>query len=256
MLIRQQRGAVLILVLWITVLLTLLLGAFSLMVRVDRGVAADVVQQVRSRAAGDSVLSYLAATRLVDDAAWMEMLGEIYVLPWEGFDVRFRFIPESSFVSLNAAPQEQLFAVFSALGLENADRLAEAVVIRRQGSLEMEETAEEAPRPWSSVEELIVLGGGLERLAGLSRWFSADSYAPAVTFDYAPPLLQEVLPDEFAADAAGEFQASGFEPYRVQVMFGVPPEARRAEFTAIFDDGATGYRLVRSNLYNARFDWD
>ena len=55
-----QRGAVLVLVLWILTLLTFLLGAFSNEIRVENRIVGDMVERIRLRAGATAVLNYLA----------------------------------------------------------------------------------------------------------------------------------------------------------------------------------------------------
>ncbi len=252
--IRHQSGAVLILVLWITALLALLLGAFSLTLRVEQSVGSEQVQQVRARAAGDAVLNYLAAVRRVDEDAWAGMVGEVVALPWRDSNVQFRFIPEASFVSLNFASPSLLVAVFEGLGVDDPVEWASAVVSRR--GREQSDHGGSTTLPWVAVEELLTLGEGLEQLDAPERLFSADSTESRVVLDYAAPPLQAML-----AGRTGVIE--GYTPlphepelFRVQVMFGQDSAVRQAEFTVVFEEDGAGYRLARSHLFAARFEWD
>ncbi|SDU36145.1 hypothetical protein [Halopseudomonas salegens] len=253
---RHQRGAVLILVLWITSLLTIMLAAFSMTVRIDRQVAGDMLQQVRAQAAADSVLNYLAAVRQVDPDRWESMPGEVFRLPWEGLDVHFRLIPETAFVSLNTAPEDMLEAVFAGLESADARSLAAAVVRRREGDLEAAEDIDRQPRPWISVDELLLLGDGLERVAGLHRFFTVHGSHVEVDARFAAEPLLDLLGGTDYLQESQEDAALTTDAFRIQIELGQGVRRRRLEVSARFVADGVGYQVLHTNLYNVSFTLD
>lgn len=249
---RRERGVILLVVLWICALLTVLLAAFSLAVRVDRTVASGVVEQVRGRAAAEAVLNYLAAVRLADSEVWQAMPGEVFILPIDDVRVRFRLLPESAFLNLNTATQEQIAQVFSGLGLSSADVLASQVVERRVGGSTGAASDAIMPQPWYAVDELIVLGGGLAGVTNLHELFTVDGQHEGVNTAFASSRLLALLGlSAEVTDAVVE------EPiYRIQLELGQRQGVRKIEVTAAFDGEGQGYRLHRWNLYNAHFNLD
>ncbi len=237
---KLQRGAVLILVLWVVVLLTVLLAAFGSLVRVEKSLAEGTVQRVRARAAAEAVLHYLAAYNLaapadaaptaagpqppvVGDATGLAaMAGIVYELPVPGLQARFRLLPEAAFLSLNGASREQLQQLLTSLDPQlDADRLSALIVDWRDPDDEPSENGAEADdyrslgldygpanAPFRSVEELALL-------PGFPGWL-VDVIAPLVTVDSAhpgfdprfapPPLLYAFFGD--AAEALARVQGS------------------------------------------------
>ena len=250
-----QRGAVLILVLWITALLTVMLAAFSQQVRIDRSVAGDTLDRVRAQAASESVLNYLAALQQVDPEGFQQMPGELYRLPWGGLEVRFRLLPESAFVSLNTAPLELLELVFAGLGLAEPLQLAEAVVRRREGDPEAVDELQREPRPWLSVDELVLLGGGLQQQPGLSALFTAHGRHVEVDARFASAELVALLETSpFLLTPEADEGVVG-EVYRVQIEIGSAQRSRKLEASVRFSSfGRTGYQLLQTNLYNVSFE--
>ena len=254
---QRQHGAVLILVLWITSLLVLMLGAFSLNVRIDRQVAGGVLQQVRAQAAADTVLNYLAAVRQADPETWQTMPGEVFRLPWEALDVRFRVLPETAFVDLNTAPEAVLIDVFSGLELDDAAALAAAVVRRREGDPEAADTLSAQPRPWLSVDELLSLEQGLDQVPGLHQLFTVYARQPWVDERFAAQRLLALLAaDDYLQTPETEGPGLGDAMYRVQIELGNGTQRRQLEVSARFIDTGVGYQVLHTNLYNVSFSMD
>lgn len=264
-----QRGVVLIVVLWITVLLTVLLVAFTATIKVDREVATDIVQRVQARASAEAVLSYLVAVRKSATYNWSEMTGEIYKLSLNAMQVRFRFVPEESFVSLNAVPMEELEQLLSAAGAQNATTLAEYIVLRRQGGVDPQTGEEIEAKPWASPIELSRLPGvSPEVYRHIEGWFTVDSNHSAVALAFAEADLIRALKgaqaEQILADRATQERTqstSGFFGFdqaadsvmRVQVELSSTANKRKIEISVVFDGSELGYRIVRWNEYNARF---
>lgn len=264
--VAEQRGVVLIVVLWITVLLTVLLVAFTATIKVDRNVATDIVQRVQARAGAEAVLSYLVAIRQSGAYDWSEMTGQVYKLSLNTMQVRFRFIPESAFVSLNAATAEELEAVFNAVGAENAVDLAEHIVQRREGGVDSQTGEVREPQLWMSAFELSrLLDMNPEVYQQVQSWFTVDSDHQGVNVDFAEANLVRALMGAQAeqllaerADKASFAEAGqeGGDVFRVQAELSGTRNKRKIEASVVFGDGELGYRIARWNEYNAHFSLD
>lgn len=262
----QQRGVVLIIVLWITVLLTVLLVAFTANIKVDRHVASDIVRRVQARAGAEAVLSYLVATQQSGAYDWTTMIGKVYTLDINAMQVRFRFIPESAFISLNAAPVEELSAVFNAIGVDNANDIAQLIVQRREGYLDEQSGEAVQPQPWVSTLELSRIPGMPQRLTQrIQGWFTSDSDHRVVNFDFADAGLvralkadeaEQLLSDRALRASGNESQQVDGDVYRVQVEQSSGARVRKIEATVEFNVAEHGYHVVRWNEYNAYFSLD
>lgn len=266
----QQRGVVLIVVLWITVLLTVLLVAFTATIKVDRSVATDIIQRVQARAGAEAVLSYLVATQQSAPETFSRMAGQVYKLSLNLMDVRFRFIPESSFISLNTAPFEDLAAAFNAAGAENAAEIAQYIINRRTGMLadEFNDGLEaNRPQPWISTVELatvpIIAAEVYQRIQG---WLTVDGNHQVVNFNFADTSLVQALKGNAAEEVLADrdvravinngFYVSLRDAFRVQVELSSSSSTRKIEATVTFSGGKHGYHVVRWNEYNAHFYLD
>jgi len=273
---RKQSGVVLIVVLWIVFLLTILLVGFTNVAKVERDASLDIVQRATGRASVEAVLSYLAALKDLGPETWNPILGQVLIIPnLQSVGVRFRVIPEDSYVSLNGADKETLQLLFSTLApaLDRPDLLAETIVARRAG----DESAGVAALPWSSVNELLLLDFVRpDAVQPVLCWLTADSEHEGVNERYAQPaLIKALYPDRsesiLATRGAQSDSASaqtsipkslslrgpraGDARFRVQVEVDSGRLMRHLEATITFD-GAAGYRVVRWNEYNAFFDLD
>ena len=266
----KQQGVVLIVVLWIVVLLTILLAAFTATVKVDRHVATDVLESVQARASADGVLNYLTALRTANPEVWLEMPGQVYKLGLNNVQVRFRLIPETAFISLNSASVNLLQTVFESAKIPDAQEIAELIVQRRSDSMN-ESTGEAAtPKVLTSVLELSQLSQlNTEQLQVIQHWFTVDSEHEGVNLLFSEPslihaLLQSEAEELLAARAEGnEFEIDTLSTafmqreqgdiVRVQVELSTSASKRKIEATVAFDDGERGYHVVRWNEYNAHF---
>ena len=264
----KQRGVVLIVVLWIVVLLTVLLAAFTATVKVDRHIAVDVLESVQARASADGVLNYLGALREADPVVWSEMPGQVYKLQLNNLQIRFRLIPETAFVSLQGASAELLQRVFEYAQIPNGQEVAESIVQRRGASMDEQTGEQREPVPFTSLFELAEFPQiSIEQLQPIARWFTLDSEHEGINLLFSESgLVRALLPDEADALLTARAQAETFEMFdfqdmqndlgdvvRVQVELASSASQRKIEATVAFDDGERGYHVVRWNEYNAHF---
>lgn len=275
----QQRGVVLIVVLWVLALLMLLLAAFSTSVRVDRQISSELVQRAQTRAGVDGALAYLAAINKIGGDTWVELRGQVLILPLPSGQVRFRLVPEEAYLSLTGAPEELIKMLIAGLASDQTDiDLALASLLDRRQlqltaraqSFEAEELKRE---PLHSIEELLLLPGFdrslVERMAPL---VTIDSRHTGVAVRFATPQLLELvtgdqrlaaalqaMPDEIPGGAElppSFLSAPAGRIFRLQVEAGEGRQRRRAEVTVVFDEEGEDYQIARWNEYNPQFYLD
>jgi general secretion pathway protein K len=144
---RADRGAALVLVLWLVALLAALVGTFALSARVEalqgRVLGESALLQERARAGLEYGLFRLRGSPL--RPGWRPD-GRRYRWQFEGATVDIRIVDESGKVDLNVADAGLLTALMRALGVEQerAQRLAGAIV------------------DWRDPDDLTQPGGGAE----------------------------------------------------------------------------------------------
>ncbi len=135
---RVQRGAALLLVLWLIALLTGLVGAFALTAKIE-GLQGRVLQRgVIAEQAARAGLEY-AVTRATDldpRLAWVPD-GRPYRWQFDQAELEIRLVDENGKIDLNLAEAPLLAALFVALGSEAgaADQLAAAILDWRDPDL-------------------------------------------------------------------------------------------------------------------------
>lgn len=127
----RGRGAALLLVLWLIVLLTALVGAFALSARIEQIQGRVLSHAVVGEQAARAGLEY-ALLRLGDpdpQARWIAD-GRPYEWSFNGVPLQLRLMDETGKVDLNAADHALLAALLVALGAEAAEagRLAGAII--------------------------------------------------------------------------------------------------------------------------------
>lgn len=128
---RPSRGAALLLVLWLIVLLTSLVGAFALTARIEYLQGRVASRGLVGEAAARAGLEY-ALGRVDEKDARLRWLpdGRPYRWRYHAADVTVRITDENGRVDLNYADHGLLTALLQALGVEagEAGRLAGAIV--------------------------------------------------------------------------------------------------------------------------------
>jgi len=246
-----QRGAVLVLVLWILTLLTFLLGAFSNEIRVENRIVGDMVERIRLRAGATAVLNYLALAGAASPEGLTSLEGWPLSLPLGKSSVDYRFVPEEAYVSLNAAPPEMLKVLLGNYpdGVDDVDALVNALVDWRDGDDIVTENGAEAaeyasaglaygPRnaPLLSVDELgLVLGFDQDLLDWLRPYVSVASMSDGIDPRFADPELVMMLDTE-GRFSEQDLQAMQADPAVAEAM------ALDSSFFAASRSGA--YRLM------------
>ncbi|MET0327823.1 MAG: type II secretion system minor pseudopilin GspK [Luteimonas sp.] len=182
-----QRGAALLLVLWLITLLAALVGAFALTARIEqqqgrvlsRGLAGDQA----ARAGLEYALSRLAAS---DPMLQWQPDGRPYAWRFHGVDVELRIVDETGKVDLNAADGTLLAALLQSTGAE------QAVALQVAGAIV----------DWRDEDDFVQITGGAESAdyAAMGRPYGAKN-APFETvaeveqvLGMTPALYEAVAP--------------------------------------------------------------
>lgn len=217
---RCQRGMALILVLWLTTLLTVMAATFALDARREATLLKGVRDSSQGSALCEGALHYamgrLAATNPL--LKWRAD-GSVYELLYGGARVRVAMLDEAAKVDLNSAQDALLQGLFSAVGLaqDEAVRMANVIMdwrdadeLRRLQGAEAEDYRlagrNFGPRnkPFLAVEELqTVLGMTPALYQRLEPWVTVYSRQPGIDPRVAPADLLRRLPgmDQYAVES-------------------------------------------------------
>lgn len=213
-----QRGAALILVMWLVALLTALIGAYAATARIEymqgRGLHGAVAAESAARAGLEYALVRVQAQE--PDYAWMPD-GRPYRWNFGAATVEVRIVDESGKVDLNAADVGLLSALLRAVGAaqERADAVAAAIVDWRDaddltqpmGGAEAPQYAQ-AGRPYGAKNAPFETVPELEQVLGMDRGLF-EAVAPHLTVFSGLPQ-----PDQrFAGGAV--LQAIGVDPQAI-----------------------------------------
>lgn len=206
-----ERGAALLLVLWLIVLLTALVGAFALTARVEQMQGRVLAHAVAGDQVARAGLEY-ALLRLRDadpQARWIPD-GRPYEWDFNGVPLELRIVDETGKVDLNGADQALLAGLMAALGAEPADaeRLAGAIIDWRDpDDLGQLVGAAEDPQyaaaglpygakdaPFEAVSELeLVLGMPPDLAAGMAGHVTVHAGRPRPDPDYAGAVVLQAM---------------------------------------------------------------
>lgn len=179
---RRARGAALLMVLWMVLMLSGLLAAYVMTARVEHLQGRNVTVQVVAQQAARAGIEYAVSRMLANDAAsrWTPD-GSGHELELGAAQVRVQVRDESGKVDLNAAERPLLAGLLATTGLARvqAERVAGAII------------------DWRDADTLVQVGGGAEdgdyRAAGLA--YGAKD-APFETIDELRQVLG-ITPEVF-----------------------------------------------------------
>ena len=274
---RLQRGAALLLVLWLITLLAALVGAFALTARIEQQQGRVLFRGLAGDQAARAGLEY-ALTRLATDdpALQWQPDGRPYAWRFGDIDVEVKVVDETGKLDLNQAEGPLFAALLQVLGAEPevALQVAGAIVDWRDGDDFVQVTggAEAADyasagrpygaknAPFESVAEVEqVLGMTPELYEVLAPHLTIYSRLPAPDPQFAAaPVLQamgvEADPilaarEQATAQLVGALLGGGSGTYSIESVARLP-EGRSARLRAVVRTGAgavpgTAYSVLR-----------
>jgi len=275
--LHSQRGAALLLVLWLITLLAALVGAFALTARIEQQQGRVLYRGVAADQAARAGLEY-ALTRLAmqDPALQWQADGRPYAWRFHDVAVDVRIVDETGKVDLNAADITLLAALLQATGAapEVATQVAGAIADWRDGDdfVQITGGAEAADyasagrpygaknAPFESVAEVEqVLGMTPALYEAVAPYLTIYSRLPAPDPQFAAaPVLQAMGVDAdpilaareaTAAQLAGAVLGSGSGTYSIESLARLS-EGRTARLRAVVRTGGgavpgTAYSVLR-----------
>ena len=210
--IKSQQGIALVLVLWVLLLLTIIIGSFALMARMDRMEAHALLSGTQARLSAESAINLaVLALRDPDDETRMIADGRTYQTELDGVLVEVSATDERGRVDINATDELTLANLFVGHGMEfeAAELLAAAVMDwRDEDELERVNGAEEeaylaaglemgpANRPFMMTEELLqVIGMQYELYRLLEPGITVFSRVAEPDPAFAPVEALMAMPD-------------------------------------------------------------
>jgi general secretion pathway protein K len=214
---QRQSGIALVLVLWITILVTVASGAFALMARMDQLEANALLSGTQARMIAEAGINLAAvALRDPDELSRPIADGRPYPRMIDGALLEVRITDERGKLDINAADEQTLFNLFVNNGVAagDAELLAAAIIDWRDSdAVERVNGAEEeaylaaglqvgpANRAFMMVEELLqVLGMSYELYRKIEPGVSVFSRSGAPDIAYAPAeallAMADITPEE------------------------------------------------------------
>jgi general secretion pathway protein K len=215
---RGEQGIALIMVLWLTVLLTVTTGAFALMARVDQLEANALLSGTRARMIAEAGIHLTAVVmRDPDELTRPVADGRPYQQELDGALLEIRITDERGRIDINTADEFTLSTLFVNYGLEQdaADLLAAAVLdwvdedeLERVNGAELDAYMaaglEVGPgnRPFMMTSELLqVIGMPYELYRLILPGITVHSRTGLPDLAYAPVEALMALPDVTHEDA-------------------------------------------------------
>lgn len=205
----KQAGVALVLVLWVTVLLTIMAGAFTLSLQREAKLVAALKAQSQANALAEGGLNHALLMLALNDPENAWHAGGAYTLEFGGALVRLQIEDERGKLDLNFVDRDLLVKLLSGLQLETGmpDKLADAILDWRDEDNDIQLNGAElkdyraanlpyAPRnaPFQSVEELqLVLGMDAATFRQLRPLFTVYTRNGKVDPRLAVPALLRLL---------------------------------------------------------------
>lgn len=125
-----QRGMALILVLWVTMLLTVMVGSFVLLARGESLQARQLFESTRAQLAAEAGIAIaVAQVREVDEKVRWIADGRVYKTDFEGAKLEVKVIDESGKIDINLADQPTLLNLMKSVGFDDKEAEARAASI-------------------------------------------------------------------------------------------------------------------------------
>ena len=127
----RHQGVALVMVLWVTVLLTIMAGSFTLTVHRESALISNIKANSQADALAEAGIYYAMMILLINDSEkqWKSN-GLIYEFPLDEAIIRVQIFEETGKIDLNYADQTMLIKLFQSLELDQktAEHLTDAVM--------------------------------------------------------------------------------------------------------------------------------
>lgn len=247
----SEQGVALILVLWVTVLLTVIAGSFAYAARADMSVLGNHILRARAEAAADAGVhrAVMEFFRPISDPVRWRQDGTEYEFRLGDAEVRVSVLDESAKIDINNGSPLLVKGLLLSLGLSEpeASKLSDAILDWRDlDTLTRPDGAEEeayrsaglkqkpANAPFQTIEELrLVLGMTTELYRRMEPMITIYSRQPGINLSIAsrgtllaiPGVTPEVVDAFIAARTAAIAAKQPLPPFPQGAAFGAVPTA-------------------------------
>ncbi len=242
---RAARGAALLLVLWLVLLLSGLVAGYALSARVESLQGNGAARALVAREAARAGIEYAAARLLDPDPArrWAAD-GREYLFDFDGIPVQVSVRDEAARIDLNAASFELLQAFFEALGEPRAvaTRLAAAVIDWRD--------ADSLGQPAGGAEDADYAAAGL---LGGAKDAPFDTVSELAQVMGMRPALQAAAAPHLTVHGGHALPDAGLADAVVRKALGLPAQAAPVDPAAPPAPGSGTYSIEsRARLADGR----
>lgn len=223
---QRQAGVALVLVLWITVLLTIMAGAFTLTLQREAKLVGNLKARSEANALAEAGLYYAMLMLSINDSARVWKANRsIHEWPFYNGVVNIQIGDERGKIDLNLAERNLLLKMFASIGVdaETADKLVDAIFDWRDQNDEVHANGAEqkdykqqnlpyGPRngPFQSIEELqFVLGMTPQLYKAVEPMLTVYSHNAAVNKTKATAAVLKVLEMDMEDDMSGKNTSPG-----------------------------------------------
>jgi general secretion pathway protein K len=256
---RSQRGVALVMVLWVSVLITVLLASFSLSARIETLQGRNLLDTVRARYAAEAGLHRAAYELRGSDPLqrWVPD-GRVYPMQFEDAEIEIEIYDETGKVDLNVSDLSTLVALFATVAEteRDAEALAAAVMDWRDPDDLLNPNGAEAndykgaglayvPRnaPFETVSELQqVIGMSYEMYRELEPMITIYSGRAQPNPAYASPEVLRLFPGMTDAALQSFVQMRQMPP----LAGGTPPPLAMPDGTPVLAQGGGLTYTIRS----------
>ncbi len=265
-----QRGVALILVLWVTVLLTVIAGSFAYAARTDMSVLGNHMQRARAEAAADAGVhrAVMEFFRPVTEPARWKQDGTEYAFRLGDAQVRVSVLDESAKIDINDGSPVLLKGLLLSVGLSEpeASKLSDAILDWRDlDTLSRPNGAEEeayksaglkqkpSNAPFQTLEELrLVMGMTTDLYRRLEPMITLYSRQPGINLTIASREVLLAIPgvgpeqvDAFIASRAAAVAArQPLPPFPQGAAFGAVPTLLRLQVRSVAKIDDTQFERV------------
>lgn len=219
-LFNRQAGVALVLVLWITVLLTIMAGAFTLTLQREAKLVGNLKARSEANAFAEAGLNYAMLMMSVNDpkSVW-KADRSTHELPFYNASITIQIGDERGKIDLNLAGRDLLLKMFTSVDLDfdTADKLTDAIIDWRDKNDDESDNGAEAkdykhqdlpyvPRngPFQTIEELqFVLGMTPQLFKKVEPMLTVYSHSASVDKKKAPDAVLKALEMQVGDDAFG-----------------------------------------------------
>jgi len=262
----KQKGIALVLVLWVTLLMSVIAGSFALSARTESIQSRILFNEAQARFMAEGGLNRAVfELRNPDPESRWIADGRVYNMELDGVEVEIKMIDESGKIDLNQANEELLIGLFASVGvdLDEAIGIADKIMDWKDADEEVRlEGAEDGDyfsagyqygakdAPFDTVPELLqVMGISYEMYRKIEPALTVYSGRESVNLAFAPKEVLMAI-DGVTAEMAEDYIVQRHEIEDVNTALPVLADG----YTGQLRGGGTTFSIVsKATLPNKQF---